>query len=89
MCNLDQTTNALERHDEQLAKLAASMACDKGHECIKSGLRKIGKVECAAKGQVLFCLEEDAEKCRYWMPFGQGGLFRCHIRRYLAVNLDK
>lgn len=85
--HLEETTNTATHHDEQLAKLAASTPCAKDHECIKSGLQKIGKVECAARVRVLFCLECD-KQCQYWMSFGQGGLCKCPIRRYVAMHLE-
>ena len=87
--HLEETANATTHRDEQLAKLATRTPCDKGHECVNSGLQKIGKVECAARGRVLFCLETDGKQCRYWMVLGLGGLCKCPIRGYVAMYLEK
>ena len=86
MSSLHDITTETEFDHEQLAELAASTPCDKGCACIRSNFQEAGRVECAAKGQVLFCLEENKGECRYWRPFGQGGLCTCPVRLHVAKH---
>ena len=86
--NTDDKDTSSKRPDEVLAELAITTPCDKGHECIESGLHKIAAVDKAGQGRVLFCCEEACAQCSNWRPFGRTGLCRCPIRRYLAMHLD-
>ena len=88
MSNLHDIMTETELNNDQLEELAASTPCDKGHACIRSNFQGAGRVECAAKGQVLFCLEESGGECRYWMPFGQGGLCTCPVCLHAAKNAE-
>ena len=73
----------------QLDELEASTPCIRGHECLRSNLEKLVKVELAAGGKVLFCPNGVAGPCGHCLPFGGYMVCQCPIRNYIAQHLHR
>ena len=67
-----------------LEELRGRTVCNKSFQCAKSDYR----VLCAARDigleHHLDCLDPNAGQCAMAMPFGDGYICRCPVRRFLA-----
>jgi len=54
-----------------------AVQCERGHACLCG--EGLCEVDAAAFGEVLFC--RAGRWCRYQMPFGDGAICRCPVRK--------
>jgi len=78
-----------EEHRRELEKLASETRCNANHECIRSDLEELTKVEITADGRALFCLSEAAWQCHHSEPFGRAMLCTCPLRKYIAQHFGR
>ncbi|MDD5063202.1 MAG: hypothetical protein PHQ35_00380 [Phycisphaerae bacterium] len=53
----------------------------------KSGSENLCKARYFGLEEYIDCLEENAKKCEFSLPFGEGYLCKCTLRIYIAKNL--
>ena len=80
----------MEQQDDSLIeKLAARIKCPKDFMCYKSGLTELCKAKDIGLGTYLECLDNDAQKCIFSLPWGDSYLCKCPLRIYLAKELNR
>jgi hypothetical protein len=71
---------------QNLEEVAAGTPCTKNHECLRSHLQTLAKVEVVADGRALLCLSEDAWRCRHAIAFGRVMVCMCPVRKLIAAT---
>ena len=83
------TPEEYRKQMEQMERIMASMTCSKGFECVKSGFKKLCKVENIGDGKVIGCSPENKGPCEYRFAFMGRSFCKCELRYYIAQHLKK
>jgi len=71
-------------HEENIRRIIGTLRCPRDRPCHTCGFETVGRVRPIGSTGVLDCLEERGCCCSYGLPFGDGILCRCPLRKYLA-----
>jgi hypothetical protein len=72
----------------EIEQIIKEMDCPKEFVCYTSEFIKVGEARAIANGELLECLEEDGQLCRFGLPFGYAVFCQCPLRIYLASELN-
>ena len=78
-----------KEHARQIERIASDMECPNDFVCRTSGYENLCKIRLIAGGQLVECLEENARRGKFELPFGNSTLCKCPLRRYIAKNLQR
>lgn len=73
----------------QIDRIAGDMECPSDFVCRTSEFEDLCKIRLIANGQLLECLEENAGRGKFEVPFGDSSLCKCPLRRYISKNLHR
>ena len=78
-----------QEHKRQIEKIISEMECPKDFECRTSDFENLGKTRLIADNQLVECMKEDTQLCRFTLPFGNITLCKCPLRKYIAQNFHR
>ena len=73
----------------QIEEIISGMECTKDFKCNKSGFEDLCEVKIFRDGEVVECLEESSQPCKFSFHFGLGYFCKCPLRRYIAQNFNR
>jgi len=79
----------LQEYKTEIEEIISGMECPKDFECYKSGLKNLCKTQIFRDGEVVECLEQESQSCKFGFHFELGYLCRCPLRRYIARNFNR
>jgi len=74
---------------KRIEEMTGNIECPKNFKCVESGFENLCKAKDFGLDAYLECLEEDPQKCKFALPFGNGYFCQCPLRVYLAKKLKK
>ena len=77
--------------ERQMEQIAAAMECPKDFECRKAGLEDLCKCKYLGHqdNDLVECLDEDRQRCRFSLPFGKSYFCKCPLRVFIAKMFGK
>ena len=78
-----------QEHRTQIEKIISGMDCSKDFKCYKSSFEDLCKVQIFTDGELVECLEEISQSCKFSFNFGLGHFCKCSLRRYIAQNFNR
>ena len=73
-----------EERQQQIDQIKQNMTCPFDFKCEKSTFKSYPKLR--PMGELLECQEEDAEKCRHALAFGQVFICRCPLMEFIRIS---
>ena len=73
---------------KQIGEIISGMECPKDFECYESGFEKLCKAKIFLDGEMVRCLEEFTQCCKFAFNFGLGYFCKCPLRKYIAKNFN-
>lgn len=83
------TMEITAEHKTQIEEIISGMECSKDFKCYKSGIEDLCKVQIFKDGELVECLEEHLQPCKFSFDFGHGYFCKCPLRRYIAKHFKK
>lgn len=77
-----------QKHKQEIERIISNLKCSKNFICHKSGLQQLCRARSIGIEGYIDCLEEEAEKCEFSLPFGEGYFCKCPVRIYIAQNIE-
>ena len=74
---------------KRIEEMTGNIKCPKNFKCVESGFENLCKAKDFGLDDYLECLEEDPQKCKFALSFGNGYFCQCPLRVYLAKKLKK
>ena len=74
---------------EEIQKYISQNKCPFDFKCYKNGFEELSGVIVDLEGNIVECLDENAEKCHHSLRFGSGFLCACPLRHYIAKHFRK
>jgi hypothetical protein len=74
-----------QQQKKVIDEIIRDLKCPKEFKCQKLGPNNLPKLK--RVGQLLGCLEQDAEDCPWSVPFGFGYFCRCPLNNYIYNEL--
>ena len=71
---------------KEIREIISGMKCPKNFECYESGFEKLCKAKIFLDGEMVRCLEEITQSCKFSFNFGLGYFCECPLRKYIARN---
>ena len=78
-----------QEHKTEIEDIISGMACSKDFKCYESGFENLCKVQIFKDGELVECLDEAAQLCKFSFNFGLGHFCKCSLRRYIAQNFNR
>ncbi len=78
-----------QEHKTQIEEIISGMECQKDFKCYKSGFENLCKTQIFRDGELVECLEESSQLCKFSFNFGLGYFCKCPLRRYIAKNFNR
>ena len=78
-----------QEHKTEIEEIINGMECPKDFECYKSGFEDLCKAQIFRDGELVECLGEISQSCKFSFNFGLGHICKCPLRRYIAQNFNK
>ena len=76
-----------QEHKTQIKEIISGIECPKDCECYKSEFESLCKIRIL--GEVVECLDDNSQLCRFSFNFGFGYFCNCPLRKYIAKNFSK
>ena len=76
----------VQENKTQIEEIISGMECPKDFVCYESGFEDLCKTQIFRDGELIECLEESSQSCKFSFNFGLGYFCRCPLRRYIAKN---
>ncbi len=73
----------------QSEEIISSMECPKDFKCDKSQFENLCKTQIFRDGELVECLDESSQSCKFSFHFGLGYICKCPLRRYIAQNFNR
>ena len=73
-------------HKAQIGRIIGEMKCPRETPCYTCDFETLGRARPIGDTGVIDCLEERGGCCPYGLPFGDGILCMCPLRKYLAEH---
>ena len=74
---------------DEIQEFVNQCDCPSDFKCYKKGFEDISGVIVDLEGNIIECLDENANKCHHSLPFGSDYLCTCPLRRYIAKHFHK
>ena len=81
-----QIMQVTSEHEEQIRRITGEMKCPREIPCYTCGFETLGRARPIGDTGVIDCLEERGGCCPLGLPFGDGILCMCPLRKYLAEH---
>ena len=79
----------IQENKTQIEEIISGMECPKDFVCYESGFENLCKVKIFQDGELVECLDESSQSCKFGFHFGLGYFCRCPLRRYIAQNFNR
>jgi len=76
-----------EEHKKKIEEIIEEMSCPKNFKCAESGFEKLCKAKDNGMEEFVDCLDDNARRCTFAIPFGDGHFCKCPLRVYLSKEL--
>jgi hypothetical protein len=63
--------------------------CPFDYKCYKNGFEDLSGVLVDLGGNIIECLDDNANRCNHSLPFGSSFLCACSLRQYIAKHFHK
>lgn len=73
----------------QVEEIIDKMECPTYFLCYKSGFMNLSTIRIIGDTELIECLEESPQTCKFGFSFGQGTFCKCPLRHYIAKNFHK
>jgi hypothetical protein len=80
------TMEITQERKTQIEEIISGMECPKDFKCYKSGFEDLAKIRIFRDDDLVECLEERSQLCKFSFDFGLGYFCRCPLRIYIAKN---
>ena len=78
-----------EKVREAIEEIMGRTQCPKNFRCAESEFEVLCKAKDIGLDSYLECLEHDASRCKFALPFGNSYFCRCPVRVYVFEKLKK
>ena len=78
-----------QEHQTEIEKIINGMECPKNFECNNSGFENLCKSQIFRDGELVECLDESSQSCKFSFHFGLGYICKCPLRIHIAKKLKK
>ena len=83
------TMEITQEHNTRIEEIISGMECPKDFECYKSGFEDLAKIKIFRDGDLVECLGERPQFCKFSFRFGLDYYCKCPLRKYIAKNLGR
>ena len=78
-----------QEHKARIEEIISGIDCPWDFKCYKSGFEDLAKIQIFREGELVKCLEDRSQLCKFSFHFGLEYFCKCPIRKYIANNLNK
>ena len=76
-------------HKRKIEEIVGVMNCPKDFKCCESDFANVCKAKDIGIQSFLVCLEEDPQRCKFALSFGDSYLCQCPLRVYIAKKSER